>query len=188
MTSPVHNTTTRTVAKSQLGSTPPATMPSDDEAGEYIVVKDRFLSVSDRNTISDSASTNNGPVPVPGRASSTHRRRSGLPGDSLEGLRALPPVREIPFYEGKELPLEKTINSPRVQTRGASLLATRGNVRNPPCTHCATGLGRFSQCIALDDWFHGACATCQLGTRGNHCSLRKQESMIKSFDHCYCIG
>lgn len=46
-------------------------------------------------------------------------------------------------------------------------------MRNPPCTHCATGVGRFSVCVSLEGWFHGACATCQMGTRGNLCSLRK---------------
>jgi Protein of unknown function (DUF3716) len=99
--------------------------------------------------------------------------------DALEGLRALPEVRPIPWIAGKELPPEKSTESPRSQTRGAFLLATRGKVRNPPCTHCATGVGRFSLCISLEGWFHGACSTCQMGTRGNLCSLRKDaEGML----------
>lgn len=93
--------------------------------------------------------------------------------DPLEALRALPEVRQIPWHDGKELPPEKSTQSPRSQTRGAFLLVTRGEIRNPPCSHCATGVGRFSVCVSLDGWFHGACATCQMGTRGNTCSLRK---------------
>jgi Protein of unknown function (DUF3716) len=93
--------------------------------------------------------------------------------DALETLRALPEVRPIPWQAGKELPPEKSIESPRSQTRGAFLLSTRGQIRNPPCTHCATGVGRFSVCVSLEGWFHSACATCQMGTRGNLCSLRK---------------
>ncbi|KAE9364571.1 hypothetical protein N431DRAFT_421647 [Stipitochalara longipes BDJ] len=98
-------------------------------------------------------------------------RKAGV--DALEGLRALPEVRSIPWQSGKELPADKSTESPRSQTRGAFLLSTRGQIRNPPCTHCATGVGRFSVCVSLDGWFHGACATCQMGTRGNLCSLRK---------------
>ncbi|KAN0099655.1 hypothetical protein V8E51_013430 [Hyaloscypha variabilis] len=103
--------------------------------------------------------------------SASKARKAGL--DALESLRALPEVRAIPWQAGKELPAEKSTHSPRSQTRGAFLLATRGLIRNPPCTHCATGVGRFSVCVSLEGWFHGACATCQMGTRGNLCSLRK---------------
>ncbi|KAF4630610.1 hypothetical protein G7Y89_g7534 [Cudoniella acicularis] len=96
--------------------------------------------------------------------------------DSLSGLRALPEVRPIPWATGKELPPDKSTESPRTQTRGAFLLSTRGIVRNPPCTHCATGAGRFALCISLEAWFQGACSTCQMATRGNLCSLRVESS------------
>jgi hypothetical protein len=106
-----------------------------------------------------------------GSNSASKARKPGV--DALEGLRALPEVRPIPWQSGKELPPEKSTESPRSQTRGAFLLSTRGQIRNPPCTHCASGVGRFSVCVSLDGWFHNACATCQMGTRGNLCSLRK---------------
>jgi hypothetical protein len=93
-------------------------------------------------------------------------------GDYLAGLRALPEVRPMPVKEGKGLPPAKSTESIRPSTKGAYLLATRGIVRNPPCNHCATGAGRFSLCVSLDNWFHGACATCQMATRGHLCSLR----------------
>lgn len=112
-------------------------------------------------------------------------RKPGV--DALEGLRALPEVRPIPWQEGKELPPDKSTESPRSQTRGAFLLSTRGQIRDPPCSHCATGVGRFSACISLDGWFHGACATCQMGTRGNLCSLRKEaEGMLRPFSLLPC--
>ena len=120
---------------------------------------------------------------IPAKSPSTDRaRRSARPqsqrrsdggfNDTLDPLRALPEVRTMPWYTGKELPTEKATESTRVQTRGACLLASRGKVNNPPCNHCKSGVGRFSVCVSLDDWFHGACATCQLATRGNLCSLR----------------
>ncbi|KAE8449580.1 hypothetical protein EG329_007910 [Mollisiaceae sp. DMI_Dod_QoI] len=91
----------------------------------------------------------------------------------VEKLRALPEVRPIPWRPGKECPPEKSTESTRPQTRGAFLLATRGKIRNPPCTHCETGSGRFSLCVSLNDWYFGACATCVMATRGNKCSLRQ---------------
>jgi hypothetical protein len=91
--------------------------------------------------------------------SASKARKPGI--DALEGLRALPEVRPIPWQSGKELPPEKSTESPRSQTRGAFLLSTRGQIRDPPCTHCASGVGRFSVCVSLEGWFHGACATCQ---------------------------
>lgn len=110
------------------------------------------------------------PIPVELAAPSSGGRKPGV--DSLSGLRALPELRAIPWVPGKELPPEKSTDSPRTQTRGAFLLSTRGNINNPPCSHCATGSGRFMLCVSLDDFFHGACSTCQMATRGNLCSLR----------------
>jgi hypothetical protein len=106
-------------------------------------------------------------------------RKPGV--DSLSGLRALPEVRPIPWVPGKELPVEKSTESPRTQTRGAFLLSTRGNINNPPCTHCASGSGRFALCISMAEWFHGACSTCQMATRGNLCSLRTGRDGCYSF-------
>ncbi|KAF4635050.1 hypothetical protein G7Y89_g3046 [Cudoniella acicularis] len=95
----------------------------------------------------------------------------------LDRLRALPEVRSsIPWRPGQELGPEKAIDSPRVQQRGAILLIQRGKVADAPCTHCASGYGRFSQCITLEPWFQGACATCVFTSKGNKCSLRFQTS------------
>jgi hypothetical protein len=123
--------------------------------------------------------TSNSPEKNPstdrGRRSSrqqSQRRSDGGFNDTLDPLRALPELRPIPWYAGKELSKDKSTESSRVQTRGACLLASRGIVNDPPCTHCQSGVGRFSLCVSLEDWFHGACATCQLATRGNLCSLR----------------
>jgi hypothetical protein len=108
-------------------------------------------------------------------------------GDYLAGLRALREVRPMPVKEGKELPPAKSTESIRPSTKGAYLLAARGIVRNPPCNHCATGAGRFSLCVSLDNWFHGACATCQMATRGHLCSLRIElDGMVSFFGRGLC--
>jgi Protein of unknown function (DUF3716) len=105
-----------------------------------------------------------------GRRTSTGRRSSRM--DPIDRLRGLPEVRPIPWYPGKELPPEKSTQSDRVQTRSACLMASRGRVNDPPCSHCATGLGRFSVCVSLDEYLSGACSTCHLAARGNACSIR----------------
>ncbi|KAG9240222.1 hypothetical protein BJ878DRAFT_308092 [Calycina marina] len=115
-----------------------------------------------------------------GSAEESRRRRSTrtkLSGDQLDELRALPEIRPIPWKPGKELPLEASIEAQRVQTRGACLLVTRGEVREPRCTHCSKDLGRFSMCVALEGVFNGACATCQLATRANLCDFRKPDTL-----------
>ncbi|KAF8857947.1 hypothetical protein BDZ45DRAFT_726411 [Acephala macrosclerotiorum] len=94
----------------------------------------------------------------------------------LERLRRLPPVREIPWRPGQELPPEKAEESPRVQQRGAILLSTRGKVMELKCEHCTRGYGRFSLCVTLDPWFQGACSSCIFTSKGNKCSLRFQTS------------
>jgi Protein of unknown function (DUF3716) len=90
----------------------------------------------------------------------------------LDRLRALPEVREIPWRPGQELPPERSIDSPRVQQRGAILLSTRGAIAPSPCEHCAGGYGRFSKCVTLEHWFQGACSGCIFTSKGNKCSLR----------------
>ena len=94
----------------------------------------------------------------------------------LDRLRAVPEVRAIPWRLGQELPPERSIDSPRVQQRGATLLSTRGAVAPSPCEHCAAGYGRFSQCVILEQWFQGACSGCIFTSKGNKCSLRFQTS------------
>jgi hypothetical protein len=107
-----------------------------------------------------------------GKRSSAGRRSARH--DPLDRLRSLPEIRPIPWYPGKELPPAKSTESDRVQTRSACLMVSRGNVNDPPCTHCATGLGRFSLCVSLDEFLSGACSTCHLAARGNSCSLRRK--------------
>lgn len=51
----------------------------------------------------------------------------------LDRLQLLPVRRSIPWHIGKELPPEKSSESPRIQQRGACLLSTRGDVAKPPC-------------------------------------------------------
>lgn len=109
-----------------------------------------------------------------GKRSSASRRSSRQ--DPLDRLRALPEIRPIPWYPGKELPIEKSTMSERVQTRSACLMASRGKINDPPCSHCATGLGRFSKCVSLDEFLSGACSTCHLAARGNSCSIRLKAS------------
>ncbi|KAG9236707.1 hypothetical protein BJ875DRAFT_209315 [Amylocarpus encephaloides] len=106
---------------------------------------------------------------------SSSRRRKAAPAYALTHLQALPEIRPIPWILGRELPPEKSTNSSRPQTKGAFMLLTRGEIKNPPCTHCTTGAGRFSACVALDPFYFGACATCQMATRGHLCSLRSDE-------------
>ncbi|PMD23385.1 hypothetical protein NA56DRAFT_701671 [Hyaloscypha hepaticicola] len=109
-------------------------------------------------------------------------RQQARPGSMhipfLDRLRALPEVRLIPWRPGQELPPEKSIDSPRVQQRGAVLLSTRGGEAPSPCSHCAAGYGRFSKCIILEQWFQGACSGCIFTSKGNKCSLRFQTSGI----------
>jgi hypothetical protein len=92
----------------------------------------------------------------------------------LDRLRQLPEKRTLPWQVGKDLPPDKSTNSPRVQQRGACLLATRGDVAEVPCDHCARGNGRFTACITLYPWFQGACSTCIFTSKANRCSLRVQ--------------
>jgi len=167
-------------------------MADDTENSDFIVVSDEQIGADGENlTISAPATDSKSPeLPErlvgprgPGRPN-TFAKSSDW-NDTLDPLRALPEIRAIPWYEGKELPTDKSTESSRVQTRGACLLASRGRVVDPPCNHCQNGIGRFSQCIALDDWFHGACATCQFATRGNLCSLRKDKGGGKSIQDSY---
>jgi hypothetical protein len=109
---------------------------------------------------------------APNPQSSSSTKSKATPQDT-EKLRRLPELRPIPWRKGKECAPEKSTHSSRPQTRGAFLLVTRGNIRQPCCTHCETGAGRFSVCVSLNEWYHGACATCVMATRGNKCSLRQ---------------
>lgn len=161
-------------------------MATNTDDHDFIVVNDGIPRIGpDGENLTDApATTSKSPAKGPSAERerrparpSSQRRSDGGFNDTLDPLRALPEIRPIPWYAGKELPIDKSTESTRVQTRGACLLASRGQVQNQPCNHCQSGVGRFSLCIALDDWFHGACATCQLATRGNLCSLRTNKDV-----------
>lgn len=102
--------------------------------------------------------------------------RGVTPVPLLEQLRRLPELRAMPWKPGYELPPERSTESPRVQQRGASLLATRGRVAERACDQCAAGHGRFMYCVTLGHWFQGGCSTCIFTSKGNKCSLRIQNT------------
>jgi hypothetical protein len=148
-------------------------MPSSLESEELMVVSSDIPEYARNKTKLPplaAALDPRGPIGRDGKRTSAGRRSARQ--DPLDRLRALPEIRRIPWYPGKELPPEKSTLSDRVQTRSACLMATRGRINDPPCSHCATGLGRFSMCVSLDEFLSGACSTCHLAARGNSCSIR----------------
>ncbi|KAG4439120.1 hypothetical protein IFR05_005407 [Cadophora sp. M221] len=103
------------------------------------------------------------------------------PADPLQKLLDLPILRPIPWKEGQDLPPKKSSEHERVQVRSAVILTTRGDVAETPCDRCARGVGRFAECVYKDGWFMGACATCQMSSKGNLCSFRtKKEAAAKA--------
>ncbi|PBP24753.1 hypothetical protein BUE80_DR004308 [Diplocarpon rosae] len=94
-----------------------------------------------------------------------------------ERLMAMPQRRELPWRAGTEpgADNEQGGESRRKQIRFGCLLATRGEVQETPCNSCANGRGKFNVCVALDGYFKGACASCQLSGRPNRCSIKKNE-------------
>lgn len=90
----------------------------------------------------------------------------------FHALEAMPTVRAIPWREGKDLAPEKGLESARVQVRTGCILAIKGQVIEAKCDHCAQPQSRFTHCIALPNWFRGACAACVMRARGSQCTLR----------------
>ncbi|RDW92001.1 hypothetical protein BP5796_01395 [Coleophoma crateriformis] len=90
----------------------------------------------------------------------------------FHALEALPTQRAIPWRKGKELPPEKALKSARVQVRSGCILSIKGQPIEPKCDHCAQSSSRLTHCIALPNWFHGACAACVMRARGSQCTLR----------------
>jgi hypothetical protein len=92
-------------------------------------------------------------------------------------LQQMPEKRALPWREGVEegADVETGGESRRKQIRFGCLLATRGEVQTPGCNSCENGRGKFRLCIALDGYFKGACASCQLSGRPNRCSIKKED-------------
>lgn len=94
-----------------------------------------------------------------------------------ERLMMMPEKRPLPWRDGVEPGAENETggDSRRKQIRFGCLLATRGEVQTIPCISCANGRGKFKVCVALDGYFKGACASCQLSGRPNRCSIKKND-------------
>ncbi|KAH8656171.1 hypothetical protein BGZ60DRAFT_532487 [Tricladium varicosporioides] len=70
--------------------------------------------------------------------------------------------------------------SRRKQIRFGCLLVTRGEIQAVPCNSCANGRGKFNVCVALEGFFKGACASCQLSGRPNRCSIKVNDDVAES--------
>ncbi|TVY82795.1 hypothetical protein LSUE1_G002254 [Lachnellula suecica] len=91
-----------------------------------------------------------------------------------ERLQLMPEKRPMPWRSGVEPGADNETGgeSRRKQIRFGCLLATRGEVQVVPCNSCANGRGKFDICVALEGFFKGACASCQLSGRPNRCSIK----------------
>jgi hypothetical protein len=94
-----------------------------------------------------------------------------------ERLVMMPEKRPLPWRDGVEPGADNETGgeSRRKQIRFGCLLATRGDIQEAPCNSCANGRGKFKVCVALDGYFKGACASCQLSGRPNRCSIKKND-------------
>lgn len=94
-----------------------------------------------------------------------------------ERLVQMKEVRSLPWRDGVEPGADNETGgeSRRKQIRFGCLLATRGEIQEVPCNSCANGRGKFRHCIALEGFFKGACASCQLSGRPNRCSIKKND-------------
>ncbi|CZT43645.1 uncharacterized protein RSE6_03711 [Rhynchosporium secalis] len=109
----------------------------------------------------------------------TPKQRSRLVAPTMEDrLQQMPKLRELPWRDGVEDGADNETGgeSRRKQIRFGCLLATRGEIQQVPCQSCANGRGKFNVCVALDGYFKGACASCQLSGRPNRCSIKKNEA------------
>ncbi|PMD47597.1 hypothetical protein L207DRAFT_551109 [Hyaloscypha variabilis F] len=94
-----------------------------------------------------------------------------------ERLMMMPERRPLPWRDGVEPGADNETGgeSRRKQIRFGCLLATRGDIQEVPCNSCANGRGKFKVCVALEGYFKGACASCQLSGRPNRCSIKKND-------------
>ena len=113
----------------------------------------------------------------------TSRRYKKESATMEERLQSMPEKRKLPWRPGVEAGAEVETGgeSRRKQIRFGCLLATRGDVADPPCLSCANGRGKFALCVALEGYFKGACASCQLSGRPNRCSIKIGEGKFFKF-------
>ncbi|PVH77941.1 hypothetical protein DL98DRAFT_656488 [Cadophora sp. DSE1049] len=156
-------------------------MPPDLDEIEYAPPYHNGLPASRPSLVMgyDSPSPDSGPGATPNYKPNMKlpqpKKVASPPPDPLQKLLDLPILRPIPWKEGQELPPNKSSEHERVQVRSAVLLSTRGEVAENPCNRCSRGTGRFAKCVYKDGWFMGACATCQMSSKGNHCSFRLEK-------------
>lgn len=130
----------------------------------------------------DSPANAGRPSSQPSQRIASGRRSKGNVTTMEDRLQQMPEKRALPWREGVEegADIETGGDSRRKQIRYGCLLATRGEVQTPGCISCENGRGKFSLCIALDGYFKGACASCQLSGRPNRCSIKKEDDAIPS--------
>ena len=124
---------------------------------------------------------NAGQSSAPLQPRATPRTRQKLNVSTTEDrLMAMPERRPLPWRDGVEPGAENETGgeSRRKQIRFGCLLATRGEIQENPCASCANGRGKFRVCVALEGYFKGACASCQLSGRPNRCSIKVQDGMF----------
>lgn len=116
--------------------------------------------------------------PAPQRAPKSRQKPQTLTME--ERLQMMPEKRPLPWRAGVEPGAENETggDSRRKQIRFGCLLATRGEVQTTPCNSCANGRGKFELCVALEGFFKGACASCQLSGRPNRCSIKVQDGKL----------
>ncbi|CAG8973361.1 hypothetical protein HYALB_00000124 [Hymenoscyphus albidus] len=118
--------------------------------------------------------------PAPQRAPKSRQKPQSLTME--ERLQMMPEKRPLPWRAGVEPGAENETggDSRRKQIRFGCLLATRGEVQTTPCNSCSNGRGKFELCVALEGFFKGACASCQLSGRPNRCSIKVQDDNPES--------
>ncbi|KUJ06265.1 uncharacterized protein LY89DRAFT_743991 [Mollisia scopiformis] len=145
--------------------------------GQHLSSPDLEEELSTENLPTDSSSR------IDHSANRAPRQRHKLNTATMEErLIQMQEVRPLPWRDGVEPGAENETGgeSRRKQIRFGCLLATRGEIQEVPCNSCANGRGKFRHCIALEGFFKGACASCQLSGRPNRCSIKKNDDTIES--------
>ncbi|KAF4635049.1 hypothetical protein G7Y89_g3047 [Cudoniella acicularis] len=96
------------------------------------------------------------------RAPKSRQRPNNLTME--ERLQQMPEKRALPWRPGVEAGAENE---------------TGGESRRKQIS-CANGRGKFSVCVALEGFFKGACASCQLSGRPNRCSIKVNDDVAES--------